>query len=121
MTTACLLLKDHLTVHSSMASSIVVVADLSARSRAVGVDQEVDAAVGLFGTSMAPSMVVVVGVGAVVCAGMDGGIATTGAVVGVEDADEVAEDEGVDDRVTDARVLRVLHIPTFASSIICSR
>ena len=62
-----------------------------------------------------------VGVGAAVHAGVDGGSVTTGVVVGVEDAGEVGEDEGVDDRVADARVLRVLHIPAFASSIICSR
>ena len=60
MTAACLLLKDHVTAHSSMAPSIVVVVDLGAGSRAVGVDQEVGAAVGLAGASMAPSMVVVV-------------------------------------------------------------
>ncbi|CAD6243246.1 unnamed protein product [Miscanthus lutarioriparius] len=61
------------------------------------------------------------GVGAAVRAGVDGGAATTGAAVGVEDAGEVGEDEGVDDRVADARVLRVLHIPAFASSIISNR
>jgi len=108
------------TAHSSMAPSVVVVANLGAGSRAVGIDQEVGAAVGSAGASMAPSMVVVVGAGAAVRAGVDGGAATTGAAVGVEDAGEVGEDEGVDDRVADARVLRVLHIPAFTSSIIRS-
>ena len=121
MIVACLLLKDHVTAHSSMATSVVVVADLGTGSRAVSVDQEVGAALGSAGASMAPSMVVVVGVGVVVRAGVDGGAATTGAVVGVEDAGEVGEDDGMDDHVADARVLRVLHIPAFASSIICSR
>ena len=51
---------------------------------------------------------------------MDGGVATAGAAAGVEGAGEVGEDEGVDDRVADARVLRVLHIPAFTSSIIRS-
>ena len=121
MTAACLLLKDHVTEHLSMAPSVVVVVDLGAGSRAVGVDQEVGAAVGSAGASMAPSMVVVVGVGAAVRVVVDDGAAAVGAVVGVEDAGEVGEDEGVDDRVADARVLRVLHIPAFASSIISNR
>jgi len=71
-------------------------------------------------SSMALSMVMVVGVGAAVRAVVDDGAAAVGAVVGVEDAGEVDE-EGADDRVADARVLRVLHIPAFASSIICCR
>ena len=72
-------------------------------------------------SSMAPSMVMEIGVGAAVRAVVDDGAAAVGAVVGVEDAGEMDEDEGADDRVADARVLRVLHIPAFASSIICSR
>jgi len=67
---------------------------------------------------MALSMVM--GVLTAVRAVVDDGAAAVGAVVGVEDAGEVDE-EGADDRVADARVLRVLHIPVFASSIICSR
>ena len=72
-------------------------------------------------SSMAPSMVMEVSVGATVRAVVDDGATAIGAVVGVEDAGEVDEDEGADDRVTDARVLRLLHIPAFASSIISSR
>jgi len=69
-------------------------------------------------SSMALSMVM--GVLTAVRAVVDDGAAAVGAVVGVEDAGEVDE-EGADDRVADARVLRVLHIPAFTSSIICSR
>ncbi|CAD6235812.1 unnamed protein product [Miscanthus lutarioriparius] len=71
-------------------------------------------------SSMAPGVVAAMGVGAAVNAGVDGGVATAGAAVGVEGAGEVGEDEGADDRVADARVLRVLHIPAFTSSIIRS-
>ena len=62
-------------------------------------------------SSMALGVVAAMGVGAAVNAGVDGGVATAGAAVGVE---------GADDRVADARVLRVLHIPAFTSSIIRS-
>lgn len=69
---------------------------------------------------MAPDSVVVV-IDDAARAGVDGGAAAISTAVGVEDTGEVGEDEGTDDRVTDAKILMVLHIPTFASSIICSR
>jgi hypothetical protein len=72
-------------------------------------------------SSMAPSIVVVMGVGASADAGVDGGVATAATTVGVDDADEVGEDEGADDRVADAKVLSLLHVPAFASSTICIR
>jgi hypothetical protein len=87
-------------------------------------------------SSMAPSMAMVVGVGAAACVVVDDGAAAVGVVVEVDDAGEVdeagaavvgvesargaGEDDGADDRDAAALVLRVRHIATFASSIICS-
>lgn len=80
----------------------------------VGVGQEVDATVGSVGAAVGSVTEVA---GTMYAGGVDGGGAV---VVGVEGASEVDE-EGADDRVAGAIVLRVLHIPAFASSIIRSR
>jgi hypothetical protein len=131
MTAACLLSKHHVTARSSMAPSVVVVADLGAGRRAVGVDEEVGAAVGSAGASMlaenttehlsmTPGSMVVMVVGAAVRAVVDGGATAVGTAAGVEDTGGAGEDDGADDRDAAALVLRVRHIPAFASSIICS-
>jgi hypothetical protein len=51
---------------------------------------------------------------------VDDSAAGVGAVVGVEDIGGTTEDDDTGDRDATALVLRVRHIPAFASSIICS-